>query len=124
MILGNCLQDYVAIPDLGFGAMGISADSGYGDQGFALRIGIRRPRIPNPESRHVPSDERGLNVAFAAAAGRLALRFELVLDDLAVQGATADIQHARRLFLVPLSRFEYADDVRAFGLGERWQAIS
>src|SRR5262249_52977752 len=52
------------------------------------------------------------------------LRREAVLADLAIQRAAADVQHARRLLLVPLDRVEDAGDVRPLGIGERRQLVA
>src|SRR4029077_12802062 len=63
-------------------------------------------------------------VLMTAPAGGPGLGFERVLDDLAVQGAAADLEHARRFLLVPAHRVEHPPDVRALRVGERRQTIA
>src|SRR5436190_21924572 len=53
----------------------------------------------------------GLDLGDGLDAGGPAVLFELVLQDLSIEGAAADLEHARRLFLVPRHRFEHALDV-------------
>src|SRR3954463_2543919 len=76
----------------------------------------------------VPTNREGplLSLSFAAApaAGLPRLRLELVLQNLPIQRAAADIQNARRFLLVPLHPFEHADDVRTLGLGQRRESVT
>ena len=50
------------------------------------------------------------------------VRFEAVFEDLPVESAAADVQHAGGFLLIPADGFEDAHDVRALRLGKGWQA--
>src|SRR6185503_19985025 len=50
-----------------------------------------------------------------------AVLFELVLQDLSIEGAAADLEHARRLLLVPRHRLEHPLDLGALGVAQRGQ---
>src|SRR5918994_6588776 len=51
--------------------------------------------------------------------GRASFGLEAELHDLSVERAPADVQDARRLFLVPRHRLEHAYDVRSFRFAQR-----
>src|SRR3989304_6014767 len=59
-----------------------------------------------------------------SGSGRLGFGLERVFDDLAVEGASADIEDFGRLLLVPAHAFEDPDDVRALGLAQRWHPLA
>src|SRR5262249_11167440 len=87
---------------------------------------LHRPRLGAAESwKMIPraGPDSGLGFTISAP-GRPRLGLELVFDDLSIQRAATDVEHARRLFLVPVHRLEDADDVRALGIGERGQMIA
>src|SRR4051812_31951817 len=56
--------------------------------------------------------DRLIGIAMASSE-RPGFLFELIFVDLPVQGAAADFEYARRFLLVPMHRFEHADDVSA-----------
>src|SRR5688500_19401025 len=67
----------------------------------------------------------GSGLEFGAASG--ATRggwLEAVFIDFAIQGAAADLEHFRRLELVPLDRLEYSDDVGPFRVAQGWQPVA
>ena len=85
----------------------------------ALQPRGARARICKPVSHNdTPAYENYLVSAPTPVAGGPRVGFEAVFQNLAIQGAAADLQHAGRLLLVPAHAFQDSNDVRPFGVGQ------
>src|SRR5262245_53199738 len=73
-----------------------------------------------------PADSSGsLGAGLAQpSSGRTRFGFQLILDDLAVERAAADVEDPCRFLLVPRNRLENPDDVRPLGFGQRRHVLA
>src|SRR5687767_15900579 len=89
--------------------------------GAAAPAPFRGGYRPCAELAQPPDAFGGRKCDLRFCAGDPAVLFELVLEDLPVERAAADLQQAGRFLLVPRHRFEHPLDVGALGVTQRGQ---